>query len=585
MRRSILALTATSGAIANAASLATACTAANALAALPANGTLPGSYVISSSVTANAVYNTSVSGQTFFPDATVDFCNVTFAYSHEGRGDTVGLTLYLPSPDNFQNRWLASGGMAYSINGGVTNLIGGVMYGAASGLTDGGFNTAFDSAFLLANGTIDWVPTYMFGYQAIGEMTTLGKEFTKQFYTMASETKLYTYFQGCSDGGREGWSQAQRWGQLYDGVIAGAPAFRYGQQQVNHLFSNVVEQTLNYYPPPCELELIVNETISNCDALDGKVDGVVSRTDLCKLNFNINSTIGLPYACAASTGGGIGLGYGKHKRQFAATTTPAQNGTVSAEGVAVAQAILDGLIDSEGRQAYLSYQPSASFTDATTSYDSTTDTWELDIASTGGEWVARFLELQDADNLDTLTNVTYDTLRDWMQEGWDRYADSLQTNNPDLTEIYNAGGKILHFHGESDPSVPTASSVHYYESVRKIMYPNLSFNESTTALKDWYRLYLVPGAAHCAINSAQANGPFPQTNLQVMINWVENATVPVTLNATHMAGDEEGTNAQICAWPLRPLWSNNGTTQNCVFDQASYDTWTYDFTAFKLPLY
>lgn len=71
----------------------------------------------------------------------------------------------------------------------------------------------------------------------------------------------------------------------------------YYSQQVQHLYSAVVEQTLGYAPPPCELQKIVNETIAFCDPLDGKTDGVVSRTDLCKLKFNINSTIGLPYYC------------------------------------------------------------------------------------------------------------------------------------------------------------------------------------------------------------------------------------------------------------------------------------------------
>src|SRR5699024_587357 len=100
--------------------------------------------------------------------------------------------------------------------------------------------------------------------------------------------------------------QVQNYPDVYDGIIPGAPAIRYGQQQANHLYSNVVEKTLDYYPPSCELERIVNATISACDPLDGKKDGVVARTDLCKLNFNVNSTIGLSYHCDASSGGGIG---------------------------------------------------------------------------------------------------------------------------------------------------------------------------------------------------------------------------------------------------------------------------------------
>ena len=135
----------------------------------------------------------------------------------------------------------------------------------------------------------------------------------------------------------------------------------------------------------------MNAKIRERDPLDGKSDGVVARSDLCKLNFNISSLIRTSYSCAAISGGGTGLGFGKHKRQFGGSTTPAQNGTVSTQGVAVAQTILDGLKDSQGRQAYLSYQPGADFDDTETTYDSTTASWELVIAGAGGEFVAKFI--------------------------------------------------------------------------------------------------------------------------------------------------------------------------------------------------
>lgn len=119
-----------------------------------------------------------------------------------------------------------------------------------------------------------------------------------------------------------------------------------------------------------------------------------------------------------------------------------------------------------------------------------------------------------------------------MVQGMERYMDSLQTTLPDLTPFYEHGGKIIHFHGEQDSSIPTESSVHYYNCVRKMMYAGKSYNESTSALKEWYRLYIVPGAAHCATNELQPNGPFPQTNFAVMAQSVEQGIVPQTLNAT-----------------------------------------------------
>ncbi|KAJ5913085.1 tannase [Penicillium tannophilum] len=581
MNRALILLASASAAYAT--SLSSACTAARVRNSLPEDGYILGVTFDHDSVTANAVYNSSHSDEVFFPDATINYCNVTFSYTHEGSDDSVIVGYYMPAPSNFKNRFLATGGGAYAIQSGSMSAPGGVMYGAASGFTDGGFgsmDTDFDDVFLLHNGTINWPAVYMFGYQAIKEMTIIGKQFTKNFYDVSNNTKVYSYYQGCSEGGREGFSQAQRAGEEYDGLMIGAPAIRYGQQQANHLYSNIVEKTLDYYPPPCELEKIVNETIAACDPLDGRKDGVVSRSDLCQLQFNMTSIIGKSYYCASSTSSSLGLGFGKRD-----STEPAQNGTVSAEGVAVAQKIVDGLHDSKGRRAYISYQMGASFDDAATSYDSTTGEWGLDIAGAGGEWIARFLELHDEDNLSSLEGYTYDTLVGYMKQGMTRYMDSLQTTIPDLTDFYENGGKIIHFHGEQDESIPTGSSIHYYNSVRQTMYPGKSYNASTAALKEWYKLFLVPGAAHCDTNTAQPNGPFPQTNFEVMSRWVEKGIEPVTLNATILQGDYEGNNEQLCAWPLRPYWKNGGKNFTCEYDQASIDTFNYNFDAYKLPLY
>jgi tannase len=561
------------------------CTSSYVESSLPSDGFYPGITIDPSSVVATPVTNAEVSDNAFFPNAVFDYCNVTLAYSHNGRDDQVLVAYWLPTPDNFQNRYLSTGGGGYAINSGSGSLPGGIIYGAVAGTTDGGFggfDINSDAAFLLENGTVYWQSLFMFGYEAIRELSALGKELTRKFFNMSSDTKLYSYYQGCSEGGREGWSQIQRFGEEWDGAITGAPAFRFSFQQVQHLWSNVVEQTLDYYPPPCELEKILNETIIACDPLDGKTDGVVARSDLCKLHFDLDTTIGKPYYCAATTGTSLA----KAKRQFpGSSTTPVQNGTVTANGVAVAKEIIDGLHDLQGRRVYLSYQPAASFADAQTQYNPAADSWELSISGLGGEFVARYLDLVNSSTLPNLDGITYDTLKGWAIEGWKRYQDTLETTWPDLTPFHAAGGKVLHFHGEADNSIPTASSVRYWESVRKIMYPNLSFNESASALNDWYRLFLVPGAAHCAPNEAQPNGPFPQTNLAVLIDWVEKGIVPTTLNATVLRGVHIGENQQICAWPLRPLWTNNGTAMECQYDQASIDTWLYDFNAIKLPVY
>jgi tannase len=371
-------------AVASAATLGDVCTTSYAQSSLPSNNVYPGITIDASSVRVTAVTNYNVTASPNYPDSAFDYCNVTFAYSHNGRrDDQVLLTYWLPAPDSFKGRYLATGGGGLAINSGSSSLAGGVMYGAASGLTDGGFgsfDTQLNSVILLANDSINWEALFMFGYGAIHEQSVIGKAFTEKFFNMSC-SKLYSYYQGCSEGGREGWSQLQRFGDEWDGAVVGAPALRWAFQQVQHLYSNVVEQTLGYYPPPCELELIVNETIAACDPLDGKADGVVARSDLCKLHFNINSTIGKKYYCPASNGRSPG---GPSGDGSTGSTTPAQKGTVTAKGAAVAQEILNGLHDLQGRRAYFSYQPAAAFDDAQTQYNNATNSWELSISGLGG---------------------------------------------------------------------------------------------------------------------------------------------------------------------------------------------------------
>jgi tannase len=581
MRQSSRAAVAALAVTANAASLTDLCTVSNVQAALPANGSLLGLDLLPTTVTASAVYNASAG---MGSSVTYSYCNVTVSYTHTGKGDTIALKYAFPQPSDFGNRFYLAGGGGFSLSSDAT---GGLAYGAASGATSAGydaFDYSYDEKVLYGNGSINWDATYAFAYSALGELTKIGKPLTQAFYGLNS-TKIYTYFEGCSDGGREAMSQVQRWGEDYDGVVAGAPAFRFAQQQVLHVYPATIETTMDYYPPPCALDKIVNATIAACDPLDGRTDGVISRTDLCMLNFKLSSLIGESYYCAAQTSSSLGFGFSKRQAPGSqASSQPAQNGTITAEDIAVAQGVYDGLHDSQGKRAYLAWQIGSDLSDADPTYNNESSAWELNIPSTGGEYVTKFVQLLDLDNLTDLDNVTYDTLVEWMNIGMIRYLDSLQTTLPDLTPFQSSGGKLLHYHGESDPSVPAASSVHYWQSVRSIMYPGLSDEAAVEALSDWYQFYLVSGAAHCGSNSLQP-GPYPQDNMATIIDWVENGVKPSRLNATVASGTYSGEVQQLCQWPTRPLWSGNSSTFDCVHDKASIDSWTYTFDAFKLPVY
>lgn len=484
---------------------------------------------------------------------------------------------WLPTPGQWKNRYLSTGGGGLAITSGQRGLTAGLPYGAVTGTTDGGFggwSAQLSDVLLLANGTMDYDMLFSFGYKAIHEMSVLGKELTRKYYNTSD---FYSYYEGCSEGGREGWSQVQRYGTQFDGAAIGAPAFRQAFQQVIHLFEGLVELTNGYAPPPCELDRINNDTIAACDGLDGRVDGVVSRTDLCKLHYNADASIGKSYSCAATSGGGFG------KRQMGGSPSPAVSGTVTAEAAKIANEIWKGLFDSKGRQVYVSFQPSATFADGATTYNAATGEYEVVASGIGVQYVNLFLKEIDSSSL-SLNNVTYDTLREWILEGMQKFADTLQTTWPDLEDFHNAGGKVIHYHGESDNSIPADSSVIYHNSVRKIMYPSLGFNESFDSLHEWYRLFLVPGAGHCGPSTQQPNGPFPRGILGSLIDWVENGVNPEKLNATVIAGNTTDVDQKLCSFPLRPYWTGDKAME-CVYDQESIDSWLPTLDSIPLPVY
>lgn len=276
MRHSSCATAAAMAVAANAASLAELCTVSNVQASLPSNGTLLGIELLPGTVTASALYNATLEssgmGASTTDGATYSYCNVTVSYTHTGKGDAVPLRFAFPDPSSFANRFYLAGGGGFSLQSVAT---GGLPYDAASGATSAGydaFDQSYDEAVLYGNGTINWDATYAFAYTALGELTKIGKPLTQAFYGL-NDTKVYTYFEGCSDGGREAMSQVQRWGEEYDGVVAGAPAFRFAQQQVLHVYPATINVINDYYPPPCALAKIVNATIAACDPLDGRTDG------------------------------------------------------------------------------------------------------------------------------------------------------------------------------------------------------------------------------------------------------------------------------------------------------------------------
>jgi tannase len=104
------------------------------------------------------------------------------------------------------------------------------------------------------------------------------------------------------------------------------------------------------------------------------------------------------------------------------------------------------------------------------------------------------------------------------------------------------------------------------------MYPNSSYEASLKDLHDFYRLYIIPGAAHCSPSAE--NGSFPQSVLGSVIAWVEEGIVPVRLEAKVLQGPNEGKADKICTFPFRPMWSGEATELECVMpDEEVLGSW------------
>ncbi|OMP85187.1 Tannase, partial [Diplodia seriata] len=169
------------------------------------------------------------------------------------------------------------------------------------------------------------------------------------------------------------------------------------------------------------------------------------------------------------------------------------------------------------------------------------------------------------DNLERLDGVTHDALIEWMNIAYNRYLDTLQITVPDLKTIKNAGGKLVHYHGES---VPAGSSIYYFDNGRTL-YPQQIYNQSVDALADWYRLFLIPRAAQCGTNSLQP-GPWPASLIDTLFEWFEGGSALDRLNSTVADRSElAGETQQPCKWPIRPVW--DGNENDSVYDYASID--------------
>jgi len=425
-------------------------------------------------------------------------------------GQPYGIGFALALPGTWNGRFLFQGGSGFNgvlnppygvtASGGMPALARGfAVVSTNSGHSAPGGNV-LDTAFLR-----DQQATIDFAYQSVERVTSVAKVIIARHYAQPISRSYYT---GCSTGGREAMLAAQRYPLEFDGVIAGAPNMRInyavlGLDWINVQLNQVAPRGTNGQPVTREAlssiqKQVVIEGIRNaCDANDGVRDGLVFNTSACK--FDPKTLV-----C-----GGKDSGAGCLTAVQAAALERAFAGPRMKDGRHLYSPFPFDTGIADGAQAII---PGVLYGGFNGSSASTTDP----------DAAARWAE-SDAPSavIDTFT--------------W--------TN---MTTFANRGGKMIFFHGLSDPTFSALDTVDYYNRMA-------TTNGGAEAVQRWSRLFLVPGMGHCGGGSLTTDS---FDLLTALVNWVERDVPPEAVVATRNA--EPRLTRPLCAYPRYARYSGRG---------------------------
>lgn len=419
-------------------------------------------------------------------------------------GSEIGVVYRLP--DGWNHKILALGGGGWMGNVTLQTAAEGLGRGYATLQTDAGHSNgaAFDASAWAVNadGSANKPKLEDFSHRAIHLMTARGKEVVKAYY---GDKPARAYYQGCSTGGRMGLMEVQRYPDDFDGVIAGAPVYTLQTQTSAQL------RTLAFAPAGARLSaahltLINKAVLAACDATDGAADGVLRDPRACKFDPGV----------LACTGG----------QSADSCLSPAQitalrkvyAGEKTSRGAVAAYPL-----DMGGETGWARFVPATGPGDPG--------------GNSGGMHALRGPLFGDANfNMDTFTPDTVDKVRSsWL-------ASIYEAGNPDITPFVRKGGKLILWHGFSDPGPSARGTIEYFEAALK----------KTRNAASNMRLFIAPGVAHCG----GGTGPDRINWLEALEQWVEKSEAPAALPATKAGASLAW---KVCAYPALPTGQPDGT--------------------------
>lgn len=440
-------------------------------------------------------------------------CRVTAIVTHPPAGDRVTIWVALPG-EGWNGRFQGIGGGGFS-GGSPKGLQTPAAAGYTAASTDTGHEGGSGSFALDAGGRLNWMLIRDNAYLGIHEMTVTAKAIVSAFY---GKPARFSYFNGCSTGGRQGLSEAQRYPADYDGILSGAPAINWPRLHVEQMWGPLLMLEAKHAVPMCRLNAALDAAVAACDGIDGVKDGVVED----------------PVRCAYDPKALVG------------TTPSAGCGAFTEADAGIVRKIWQGPRRQDGSFLWYGLPYGAPFTLGATAGDPL-EPRPLGIPL---DWFRYFLAQDPAWDWRTLTASSYEQLWDQSVEQYDAV---IGTDNPDLSAFRDRGGKLLLWHGWSDPLIYAGGTIDYFTRVQARM------GVAQTAA--FARLFMAPGVGHCAGGA----GPAPSGLFDALVRWVEEGRAPETLTAVRR--DKAGAvlrTRPLCQYPQVARYKGQGST-----DEAS----------------
>lgn len=378
-----------------------------------------------------------------------------------------------------------------------------------------------------------------YGYKAVQELTPIAKQIIHNYY---GNDPQYSYGVGCSNGGRHGMVAASRLGDAYDGFLIGAPGFNLPQAGVQHALdvqqlSSINGDVRNSLTDEDRL-LVASAVLDACDTLDGLQDNLISDTAACQATFNIDD-----YVCPEG--------------QTEACIDP--------QKAEVLKTIHAGPKDRKGNPLYSDWAWDAGIASSNWRFwkiSSGIPPWDgypligvmgssslAQIFTTpptpvGGspEDLINFLLEFDIANDGDLINARHGR----FHESAMAFMTPPDAKNPKLKKFHRGGGKMIVFHGVSDPVFSYNDTENWYK--------RLSENYKGEA-DQFVKLYPVPGMAHCS-------GGFATDDFNLfekLVDWVESGNEPQAVTASIAAGNGDRFSD----------WSEDRTRKLCPYPQVA----------------